>query len=678
MPAIHIQRWFSQLLDHLKANRQRQLVTIRGSRAWCDAQIDSLHQLDSEMQLISDRKLGNNPLSPSKAEGLLGGESHLVVLDLFTGFNPDVFCIAAGLVPAGGVLILLAPPLADWSVDQDGYAGWQDETRSEFPWFVEYFFAAMESEATIGIFIDESAEFIEIPEQVELNPVDILDGQTEEQTQSLQIAEAWLTRKKSGILLLSAARGRGKSTCLGQLANLLLQRGVDLRVTASSRRAASAVFAQASTAEFIAPDQLLQVPSSAELLLVDEAATIPQSVLRQLHRLYPRMIMATTQGGYEGTGQGFRLRFLTSLDSADLQEIELHNPVRWCPGDALERWIDRTLRLNPQVDGSKACDLNQVQIEVIENPGQGDQRERVLKVYELLNAAHYRTRPSDLRMLMENPELVVVVARSEAQILAAALLNPEGGFGPDLCEQVFLGKRRPRGHLLAQMLTAQAGSRRFAELRGMRIQRIAVSATHRRRGLGSRLIEFAAEYAREHEFGYLGASFALEPENAEFWRQTGFALAHVSYACGKSSGRHSIAVLKPLSEQCELVLDSLQRRLQQQLPIWLTQFLQYMESEQTVSLLRFARYQCETDEILQADVDAFCQGNKGFELCFASIQTWVMQRIAHSHDHPDPLLVEKAIQNHDWNRLERTSGTEGRKQLQQRLRSLVAGLEKAC
>ena len=78
------------------------------------------------------------------------------------------------------------------------------------------------------------------------------------------------------------------------------------------------------------------------------------------------------------------------------------------------------------------------------------------------------------------------------------------------------------------------------------------------------------------------------------------------------------------------------------------------------------------------EIEAFANGNRGFELCFASLQKQVMQAIADSSGDVDALLIEKAVQNRDWELLERESGAEGRKQLQQRLRGLVDDLRKAC
>jgi tRNA(Met) cytidine acetyltransferase len=354
--------------------------------------------------------------------------------------------------------------------------------------------------------------------------------------------------------------------------------------------------------------------------------------------------------------------------------------VRWSQDDRLEAWLNRTLMLGTDTSNgsAEAGDPDSCELQLLEDPGDPEHFPLLKQVYRLLNSAHYRTRPSDLRMLMENPDLVLVVARCENRVVGAALLNIEGGLDEDLCHEIFLGRRRPRGHLLAQMLTAQAGLKHFAGYRGIRIQRIAVAETCRRRGLGTRLIEQALAYAREHSMDYLGASFALDSETACFWQQARFSLVHVSYAQGKSSGAQSIAVLRPVGQQLEADIELLQQRIQQQLPIWMTQFLQTLDASQVAVLLRFADFYSPISELEQREIEAFAMGNKGFELCFASLQKFVMQRIARSSDEPDTLLIEKAIQNRNWNLLERESGAEGRKVLQQRLRGQVDALLKAC
>jgi len=680
MPAIDINSWMASLLDQLRRNQQRQLVSLQGPRSWCDAQFEKLFAADDSMLVLSNRKLVETTVSFAKADTCLGSESSLVVLDLFDGFNPDVLCIAAGLVQAGGVLLLLSPTVLDWDMRMDRYACWQDQSRSSRARFAEYFFNALEADIETGILLTPEYETVPVSSLPVLTPTPIEQGKTVEQAYCLQRIEQWLAGGQSGIALIDADRGRGKSTCLGLLLKYL-QRSQHMLVTASSRKTAAQLLRLVPDAEFVAPDRLLQNYPAADVVIIDEAAMLPMSMLRQLNRLYPRLVMATTSGGYEGTGQGFMLRFVAQMEATRLIQLSLEMPVRWCQGDRLEAWLNQCLMLNTETSvGSAAvtAQLESCELLLLEDPGDARYLPLLLQVYRLMNSAHYRSRPSDLRMLMENPDLVLIVARCDEAVVGAALLNIEGGLDEALCEEIFLGRRRPRGHLLAQMLTAQAGIRNFANYRGMRVQRIAVAETYRRQGLGTRLLERAYAYGQQNTFAYLGASFALDPATAGFWQQAQFKLVHVSYGQGKSSGEHSIAVLHPIDAALDSDMLQMQQRIQQQLPTWMTQFLKTMDAAQVTALLRFANFHASLNELERGEINAFARGNRGFELCFASLQKYVMHCIARSRHEPGTLLIEKAIQNRNWELLERESAAEGRKQLQQRLRRQVDALCKDC
>ena len=633
------------------------------------------------MQLVSNREPGATAIPFSKADACLGGEARLVALDLFDGFNADVLCIVAGLVQAGGVLLLLSPPVKDWNLQTDRYGRWQDQKSSLRARFAEYFFNSLEQDKQTGILVSPDFDFSAIaslPELKALQLTPIEQGQSAGQAHCLQQIEQWVLGGQNGVALINAERGRGKSTCLGLLVKRLQPRWRIL-VSANSKQTCAQLLRLVPDAEFIAPDRLMQKRLEADLLVIDEAAMIPLPMLRQLLRMYPKQVMATTSGGYEGTGQGFMLRFVAALDSQKLMRLSLDEPVRWCQGDQLEAWLNRTLMLkSDRLDPPPAMDPGACEMRLLKDPGDPDNFPLLRQVYALLNAAHYRTRPSDLRMMMENPDLMLVVACQQDFVVGAALLNIEGGLDDNLCREIFLGRRRPRGHLLAQMLTAQAGLKQFAAYRGIRVQRIAVAETHRRRGLGTQLLETALRYGQENSMDYLGASFALDPETLYFWQQARFSLVHVSYAQGKSSGDQSIVVLRSITPEIDAEIDLLKQRIQRQLPTWMTQFLQNMSADQVSSLLRFADFHTSIDEHEQLEVEAFARGNRGFELCFASLQKWAMQRVARSSNVSDRLLIEKAIQNRNWDLLARESGSEGRKTLQQRLRGQVDALLKAC
>jgi len=411
MTAIDINSWMTQLLASLGRNRQRQLLSLQGSRDWCDARLEALLQLEPALQILSNRDLGAEPIPFSKADTCLGGEARLVALDLFEGFNPDVLCIAAGLVQAGGVLLLLSPAPGDWSMAEDRYACWQDQSRCASARFAEYFFAALEADSEIGLRVTPESLPAMASSLAVLSATPIVHGQTVEQGECLQRIEQWLARKQDAAVLLRADRGRGKSSCLGLLVERL-RADYRIVVCANSRQSAAALLRLAPHAVFVAPDRLLQERPALDLVVIDEAAMIPLSLLRQIHRQYPRLVMATTSGGYEGTGQGFMLRFMATLDSANLLQLELRDPVRWCRGDRLESWLNRVLMLDDETlaDCSATPDADACELQFVEDPGNPDYFPLLQQVYRLLNAAHYRTRPSDLRMLMENPDLRLIVA----------------------------------------------------------------------------------------------------------------------------------------------------------------------------------------------------------------------------------------------------------------------------
>lgn len=667
--------WFNDLLLRLGQSRQRQLVWLEGPREWCDARAADLLERNPNWPLLSNRPGLPAARGLRFADDLLGSEHAGLVLDGWRGFDPDVICIAAGTLRAGGALVILAPCAADRDPADDDFALWQDDRRSPGLHFAEYLEAAVAEDPVVGLRVTPGTGLPSIPDMPRLEATPIHNGVTDEQQRALRVIDSWLTTGDDGLLLLEADRGRGKSCCLGLL---LHAHGCppDWIVCAPSRKAARVLLDTAGDARFVAPDRLLDELPPAGLLLIDEAAMIPQSLLSQLCRRYPRVILATTTGGYEGTGRGFRLRFVERFSARPLLRLSLERPVRWCAGDLLEAWIEQTLLPAPLPPADLADEG--YTIERLEQPGHPRRRARLRELYTLLAAAHYRTRPSDLRQLMENPDLVVFAAFSGGRLLGAILLNPEGGFERSLAREIYRGRRRPRGHLLAQMVTAQAGLDGFACYRGLRVQRIAVSAACRRRGIGQALIEQARAYAASEGLDYIGASFALDADTAGFWQATGFVFVHASYAAGKSSGDHSLAMLSPFDPILREMIRVMSDRRSRQLPMELTQRLRRLDHRQVVALLRLAGFSCRPSRLEREDLGAFVQGRRPFDLCFASLQPQVMHAIAHSRQEIPALLVEKAVQNRPWRHLPRESGDEGRKQLQQRLRLLVDALVNPC
>lgn len=674
------QGWLRQLLGQLEANNQRQLLSCEGSKHWCNNLLAGINLLSGDLLFLSDRDEQKQAVAFAKSETLLGQESRFVVVDLFSGLNPDVLCIAAGLVKCGGLLILLSPGSGHWYEVADQYGVWQNETASPKNAFIDYFFERIEAGTGACIQVRQGKDFPEIKPICKALLTEYIQGKTSDQIAILKSIENWLGVPGQRIALISANRGRGKSTCLGFMVKYMTEDlGLSVCVTAYSRQSAAMLLAKCDSTKFLAPDSLIINQTTADVLVIDEAAMLPFPMLGQLCRQFRRVLMATTTGGYEGTGQGFLLRFVARLPEEKMEWLQLHQPVRWADNDCLESWIDDTFLLKPFLSkseltlSSEGFDSSRCHIEILE---QHPDIIELKRLYRLMVSAHYRTRPSDFRALVENPDLIPIVANYNSEILGVALLNREGGFNPALCQQVFLGRRRPKGHLLAQMLTAQAGIRNFASHRGLRIQRIAVTENQRRQGIGRSLTETAEDYALENGYDYIGASFAFDSESAGFWKSCGFRLVHIGYGQGKSSGNHSVAVIKVLNPLLKNDIDRLEEKLKSSLPLGLCQNLRHMGVDDVVMLLRFSRYATPLTDIERDEIEAFTQGHKGFELCFATLQRAVMQAIARSPEARsiNPWLIEKVIQNRQWNALSPQRSYSGRKSVQNKIRRLVSEL----
>ncbi|MCP3688484.1 MAG: DUF1726 domain-containing protein, partial [Gammaproteobacteria bacterium] len=360
-----ISDWFEHLLQRLAQSRQRQLVSCQGSLPWRDEILQSVKAKNEGLLVLSNSSSGTDSVPFAKSETLLGCEYRVVVVDLCHGLNADVIAIAGGLVKAGGLLLLLSEEPSKWGQVEDRYAIWQNCATSHKYLFIEYFFKRM---AASPAAVAEICESQPLPAMVDLLSGDVtavVDGQTDEQRHIVQAVKHWVSSSKPGIALIAADRGRGKSFCLGLIADELVgSLHLSVCITAYSRKSAATLLAQLDTANFVSPDQLIASPQKAELLLIDEAAMLPYPMLTELCKSYRHVIMATTTGGYEGTGQGFQLRFLARLPG--FMRFEIHAPVRWAANDALESWLDATLQLKPNLGSGKAIQPSQCRYRVLD------------------------------------------------------------------------------------------------------------------------------------------------------------------------------------------------------------------------------------------------------------------------------------------------------------------------
>ncbi|MEG5549330.1 GNAT family N-acetyltransferase [Enterobacter wuhouensis] len=531
---------FVNLIDQLTRKGQRRLVVLSGDAQWTAAQAAALrNDLPGDWLWLED--------NPSKAvSGLLGREFLHAFFDARSGFDVSAFAALSGTLRAGSLLVLLVPPLAGWAQMPDADSvRWSDSPEPiATPRFIHHFCRTIADDPDAIVWRQNQ------PLSIPSFP-DVPDWQPASGAPQREQAEILnkILSLQSGIVAVTAARGRGKSALAGMLLNSIEGSAV---VTAPAKGATDVIARFAGDHyRFMAPDALLASAIQADWLIVDEAAAIPGPLLEKLAARFPRVLLTTTVQGYEGTGRGFLLKFCARFSA--LQRYSLSAPVRWAAGCPLERVVARALLFDDRLIDHQP--EGEVRFAALEPRAWESNPPLVASVYELLCAAHYRTSPLDLRRMMDAPGQHFTVAQTDSAIAGALWLVDEGGLSAALSRAVWAGFRRPRGNLVAQSLAAHGGSPLAATLKGRRVSRIAVHPHRQREGIGQALIRSA------HGEDYLSVSFGYTDELWRFWQQCGFVLVRMGSHREASSGCYTAMALLPQSEAGQTLCEHAHRRL---------------------------------------------------------------------------------------------------------------------
>jgi tRNA(Met) cytidine acetyltransferase len=491
-------------------------------------------------------------------------------------------------------------------------------------------------------------------------------------------------------LLLQADRGRGKSTLLGIAALRLLQRGVaPIVVTAPSQAQAGPLLQAAGVASprelpagvrFFAPDALLREMPHAAVLLVDEAAALPLQLLQRLVRRYPRSIFSSTVHGYEGSGRGFQLRFGELLDRAapGWQRQQLTQPVRWADEDPVEAAFQRLLLLDAEMEMEPDRQGAEIRFARVERDDLLRDETRLRAIFGLLVQAHYRTTPTDLRQLLDGGNLELWVAMQGAAVIGVALVALEGPLPAALHGPILRGERRPRGHLLPQVLAQHLGVERALGVRSLRIVRIAIHPHLRRQGLGRKLVE---QVLYSHpQCDLAGASFGVSEEMLRFWGSLAMQAVRLGVRPEVASAAPSALVLRATSTIGAGVLQQARARFAAQFSTQLLRWHRQLDPQLVMVLLGGLCLPPPAGPVRDQLV-AFAHGNRPFEAVFDLLRVmalhWLSGRQPVISEH-GCLLVTLLLQSRDMAGVGAACGLTGRKQVIARLREAARQWLRAC
>ncbi|MBV8872996.1 MAG: tRNA(Met) cytidine acetyltransferase [Metakosakonia sp.] len=539
----------------------RRLLVIAGEGEVCLQQSNELRaSLPGDWLWVGESTDWPLHCAPRALTTLLGREFTHAVLDARYGFDVAALAALSGTLKPGSFLVLLTPPLDAWAQRPDNDScRWSDTAEPiATPRFVEHFCRALRQDENVMLW---SHAYPFRPPDFSARPAwHAATGAPEEEQRAI-LAE--LAAMPPGVMVVTAPRGRGKSALAGMHIARLATSAI---VTAPGRSATDVLAHYAGEMTFIAPDALLariaQGERLSEWLVVDEAAAIPGPLLTTLVSAFRYVLLTTTVQGYEGTGQGFLLKFCAGFPH--LIHRQLHTPLRWAEGCPLEAFINRVLLFDDASALTKPT--GEATILPLDQSAWFTAPSLPSALYRLLASAHYRTSPLDLRRMMDAPGQHFWLTKTPDALLAALWLVEEGGLSAGLSQAVWAGFRRPRGNLVAQSLAAHGGSPLAATLRGLRVSRIAVHPSRQREGLGQALIA----HARQHVTGcdYLSVSFGYTASLWHFWQRCGFQLVRLGSHREASSGCYTAMAVLPLTAAGQALAANEQRRLARDLP-WL-------------------------------------------------------------------------------------------------------------
>lgn len=586
----------SACVEQLRILGFRRLLVLSGDDEWVTQQLVELQtRLTGDWVTLSS-ELPNSE-RPENAHLLLGREFLHGVFDARKGVHSEALAMLSGTLKAGSLLVFCTVLQEVWPnhPDIDSLRWNEQHGIIPTPNFVHHLQRTMSNSEGVIFYQQGKNPSIKL-----LNNYPTWLPPTGQLTTQQQQVLNQLLSATTGVWGIIAPRGRGKSTVAGQL----IQQWQGECWCCAPAKVSTEVLAKHAVKppHFWAPDALLAYCQAgnniaADWLIIDEAAAIPNYILRQLVNYFPRVLLTTTVDGYEGTGRGFMLKFCASLTTFTL--LTLDEPIRFACHDPLENWLNEALLLqepNPTfIPHALIEHLSISQSELAK-----DER-KLASFYGLLMSAHYRTSPLDLRRLLDAKNQHFMAAfnsQNDESYLGALWLVDEGLLNESLSWQVWAGLRRPRGNLVAQSLAAHSYFPQAAQWKSRRVMRIAVDAHYRRQQIGLTLLEQQKQDCIAQGIDFLSVSFGLTPDLLKFWQKTGFRIIRIGSQKEASSGCYTAMAILPLSSRAKLLCEQGETLFQRDLH-WrtdLTEFSlrstddQQLKQEDWVELIGFSEF----------------------------------------------------------------------------------------
>ena len=508
----------------------------------------------------------------------LGQDFQIVVFDAEQGFSLDAFLCASSCLLAQGLLIIYLPAwnnledLNDWQIQRF------DSSISTSPNFYAYLKCCLEQ--FTDLIIDDIS--YDLPQfytnilpnfllAIENTKTQINTNLSQEQQSILQVLNSILKNQQIRCLI-TGQRGSGKSTLIRYFLQNQHFSFQDI-ILCSARKDLIQYLDPEAKITFYSPDLLLQTVENSpdllehKLLIIEEAAILPLSLLKHFINHFSQIILITTLDNYEGTGLGLTHKLLTWQQFNHI--FILKENMRFNQDDGLSQLTQKLGLLSNSTAEKMLLNLHSVlprQKVIPQNINfivdeklylQHLKNKEITEFYQLLFMTHYRTHPIDIRRLFDANAQEFILYFKNKDLVAGAWLLHEGNIETHLAQQIYLNVRRPKGNLSVQMLAAHNQAPEACSMRVMRISRIAVDIQYQQQGIGKSLVLDVINHAVRENIDYVSVVFGFEKHLIDFWQQCGFTWVHLGTHQDHITAEHAILMLYPLSEVAQKLTQKL-------------------------------------------------------------------------------------------------------------------------
>jgi len=407
---------------------------------------------------------------------------------------------------------------------------------------------------------------------------------------------------------------------------------------------------------------------NCHILVVDEAAAFPQEKLLEIVGMRAKKIFISTIHGYEGAGRSFQHKILNHIQRRNKNKyriLRLTEPIRYLLGDPIESLMNETFFLKLERGTNESQNQfnskNETSFVSYQDSSElfsNDNLPLLKDMMGILIYAHYRNQPNDLLLIADSNNhflgnLTVFDLKGNKKILLACQLAREGTLDSETIERIM------KGDFINGNLIPSIAIRHFffffAELKGIRIVRIASHPNFLNKGLGRVAIEKIMEECRDQD--WIGVSCGATPKLVKFWSKFGFKILHIRPTKSPETGEWNIVLINPIAPTAKKIIDQASRNFALQFIYLLRHSLFDIKPELAILILRSSTYnlgyKAKMTQSGKYRLQRYIEGNLNFLLTVDVLQELIVSYFVVPLDiklsnSQELVLMARILQGRTW------------------------------